>query len=253
MAVPVYEGPQEPLQGSSSDPGAATLVEDPPPADAPLEAPEAPIPTELTVTTPIAQYYRLPVDDDEVMFDVAGTAPPGAQVTWILLDSHGAQFQDHTEVVAADDAGAWSHVVNAHGPIDCMRVQFAIPAVDGSDHVTTVVSTPFDVIAHDAPAPPSLSTDEQTLRLQRHASFVDGGLGRPSSPELPFQGLPMDAANDPRVVMARELGRRGTSHGSVNDLGKAFLLLLDYVEQNDATLTPIGQAALEGRPPSLLV
>lgn len=236
------EPPVSPVEPGPSDAEAGEAGNQPTPS----EPDPDPVPTALSVTTEIAQFYRLDEGADEVLFEVEGLAPPGAAVVWILIDSHGEQWEDHTETTTADEAGAWKHLVNVHGPIECLRVEF-------NTEQDTVVSTPFDVITHDAEAPASLSSTDQELRLQRHASFVDGGLGRPSTPDLPFMGEPMAADSDPRVVLARDLARRGTSYGSVNDLGKAVLLLLDYIVQNDATQTPIGRDASAGKPPSLLV
>src|SRR5215475_12804107 len=77
-------------------------------------------------------------------------------------------------------------------------------------------------------------------------------LTAPSSASVPFQAPPAPQAErlraadaqpiDPRLLMGREVAKRGLAFGSSNDSAKALLLLFDYLLHPDATQTEVGQA-----------
>lgn len=62
----------------------------------------------------------------------------------------------------------------------------------------------------------------------------------------------MDACDDPRIQMARVLARHGTTHGSTNDLGKALIMVIDYLIEAEPAKTAIGREAIEGKPPPVV-
>ena len=62
----------------------------------------------------------------------------------------------------------------------------------------------------------------------------------------------MNPADDPRIQMARALARAGTTHGSANSIGKALILVVDWITEPDPSKSEIGRDAIEGRVPPVI-